>query len=124
MGIAKKNKRKLIFQDREFYWWVVDDYDGHRGMLEINIASEDKAFLVRYYAIQVQETNRHITVIGKQFPGLERKEGVWQRFICPNFIPTFKNRGIGPRNIHSILEWCFEPNKELIPVDQKGERIE
>ena len=54
-------------------------------MLEINIATEDKAFLVRYCAIQEQSVNRHITVIGELFPGFERKNDNWQRFICPHF---------------------------------------
>ena len=113
----------MIFQDRDFYWWVKDDFDGHRGMLEVNIATEDKAFLVRYYAVQQQETHRYLTVVGKQFPGLERKEGNWQRFICPDFIPSFNNHGIGPKHIQSILAWCYDPGKILIPVNDKGEEI-
>lgn len=123
MGIAKKNKRKLIFQEQTFYWWISDEFDGNRGMLAVNIATEDKAFLVKYYAIQNQEMNRHLAVIGKDFPGMQRKKGNWERFVCPDFIPSFHNNGIGPRHIQSILEWCYDLEKPLIPVNNKGERI-
>jgi len=124
MGIATKNKRKIIFRDQKFYWWVKAELDGHEGMLEVNIASENKKFLIRYYAIQEQETNRYITVIGSAFPGLERKDGNWKRFICPDFVPTFENHGVGPKNIESILTWCFDPEKILTRVNYKGEILD
>lgn len=123
MGISKKNKRKLVFQDQEFYWWVKEEFDGNGGMLEVNIATEDKAFLIRYYAIQEQSVNRHITVIGKSFPGLERKNGNWKRFVCPDFIPNFTNNGVSPKDVVSILEWCYDITKDLIPVNYKGEKV-
>lgn len=120
MGISKKNKRKLIFQEQDFYWWIKEEFDGNGGMLEINIATEDKSFLVKYYAIQDKSTTRYLTVIGKFFSGLLQKNGNWKRFACPNFVPTFKNHGIGPKNIESILTWCYNPEKTLIEVDYMG----
>jgi hypothetical protein len=124
MGIASKNKRKITFRKKKFYWWIKAEFDGSGGMLEVNIASEDKKFLIKYYVVQEQKINRHITVIGSEFPGLERKEGNWKRFICPDFVSTFENHGIGPKNIEYILTWCFDPEKKLIPVNYEGVILE
>lgn len=123
MGISTKNKRKLVFQDQQFYWWIKDEFDGHGGMLSINIASEDKVFLVKYYSIQNQLPNRYLTIIGNFFPGLERKSGNWQRFVCPDFVPEIEKNGIQPKNIESMIDWCFDENKTLMPVNAKGEML-
>lgn len=121
MGIATKNRRKIIFEKQEFYWWVKPEYDRYAGMLEISIASKNKKFLVKYYAIQQQETNRYISVIGSEFPGLEKMGINSNRFICPDFVKTFENHGIGPKNIKSILAWCLDSERDLVPVNHKGE---
>ena len=123
MGISKKNKRTFIFQNQTFYWWIREKFDGNGGMLEINIATEDKTFLVRYYAIQKQPDARHITVIGTSFPGLEQKHGNWLRFACPDFIPDLNSNGIRPKNINSILEWCYNTKKDLISVNHRDQRV-
>ena len=119
-GNLQKNKHKLVFNDQNFYWWVKAEFDGNQGMLEVNIATEDKAFLIQYYAIQNQGTNRYISVIGKEFPGIDRRIGNWQRFICPDFIPKFENNGISSKHIKTILDWCFDLSKTLTPVNYKA----
>ena len=123
MGIAKKNKRKIIYQNKEFYWWVLEKIGDNGNMLEINIASEDKSFLISYFTIQDQAENKYLTVIGKSFPGLKIKKGNWQRFICPDFIPDIRDNGISPKNVVFILKWCFNLEKKLIPVNYKGQII-
>jgi len=123
MGIALKNKRKINFLEKKFFWWVKPEFDGNGGMLEISIATDDKRFLVKYFAVQKQQGKRYLIVIGSEFPGLKKKTGNCERFACPDFIPMWNNQGIGPKNIKSILEWCYDLNKVLIPVDHKGKQI-
>lgn len=114
MGIAKKNRRKLVFKNQYYYWWVKDEFDGDGGMLSINVVSENKSFLIKYYVIQNQSVDRYITVIGKTFLGIERKTGNSLKFICPDFIPNVTHAGISSKDVISILEWCYDTTKDLI----------
>ena len=124
MAVAKKNKRKIHYKGQLFYWWVVDEFDGFGGMLSINIVSDDKKFLIKYFVIQKDTQNRYIIVIGEYFPHVERKTGNWVRFICPDFTAENKTTAITPKNIEAILSWCFLESKVLIPVNYKGEIID
>lgn len=46
MAISKKNRRALKYNGINFLWWVDAEFDGLGNMLSINIASEDKKFLI------------------------------------------------------------------------------
>ena len=107
MAISKKNRRRIKYQGKNFLWWVEDDFDGHGNMLSINVASEDKKFLIKHYAIQKNPNESYLSVIGQYFPGLERKTGTIVKLSCPVFSESFVDNAVTPRTIKEILDWCF-----------------
>jgi hypothetical protein len=124
VGISKKNKRKLVFKGEDYYWWVTDEFDGVGRMQTVNIASEDKKFLVKHYVYQTKPLTRHIIIIGNRFPGLEKKTGNWERIICPDFFVEAKSKIISPKIVETLVKWCVKPNKEIKFVDFEGKESE
>ena len=44
MAISPKNKRRLTYQNKTYYWYVAPDYDDMRltgNMMQLHIFSED-----------------------------------------------------------------------------------
>ena len=122
MGVAKKGKRTITVHDRVFLWYVGEDLDdfpptiGQNDLWALNILSEDKKFIVRYHIGQVDESTRHITVLGTEFSGAKHN-GKWRRFKCPAWC---QEGSAQPRDVRKIIEWCLSPDKSLIEVDYKG----
>ena len=121
MGIAGKNRRKIIVNKRTYYWYVTEDVDSFPSVLlsnlyALNIISEDKRFIVRYHLGQENENTRHLTVIGEEFAG-HRYHGSWRRFQCPGWGGE---NHITPKDVRAVIDWCHEDNKEIVEVDYKG----
>jgi hypothetical protein len=110
MALSKKNRRKINYNGNLFFWWVIDEFDDLGNMLSINIASEDKKFLIKHFAIQRNVTDSYLSIVGEQFPGLERKTGNSVKLSCPNFSDSFVDKGVTPKTIKEILHWCFVTN--------------
>lgn len=111
MAISKKNRRTIEFNDVTYLWWVLEEFDGFGGMLSVNIASEDKKFVIKYFAVQADPDNAHLHVIGEYFPGIERKGG-HLKLACPNFAI---GRDVTPKTVRAILEWSFERRSGSFP---------
>ena len=120
MGLSKKHKRKITCLNQQFYWWVLDSHEDSEYEASVNIALEDKSFLVKYY-LESRTLNRFIIVIGNNFPGLTQKNKARQRFICPDFMEDANY--VAPTHIEKMILWCFDQDKELIPVNYKGEKF-
>ena len=114
MSISTKNRRKLIFGEREFVWYVKEDSDS--ADMVLHVASRDKQFIVLYHLRQPSET-RFLTVLGKRFSGLPDAGGVWIRVLCPEFETNFI---VTPRNVRDLIEWCLSDKRELVRVDWLG----
>ena len=114
MALSTKGKRKLVFKEKDFYWWVKEDFDGNGNMLSVNIASKDKKFLIKYFSVVNDKNENYIQVIGNNFVGLDNKTSNKNSFYCPNFITDIQS-GIKPNHIESILNWCFLKSKKLTP---------
>lgn len=75
--ISKKGKRKLVFQDKIYYWYIKKNSE---GIPQIHISSEDKTvFLIRYFDSELCIGPQYIKSIlagsaGKAGPG-ERQSG-------------------------------------------------
>ena len=108
MAISKKDKRTIKFNNATYLWWVLEEFDGAGGMLSVNIASEDKKFLVKYFAFQTDADNSHLHVIGEYFPGIVRNGG-HIKLRCPNFA---NGRDVTPKTVRGILEWSFDKQRE------------
>jgi hypothetical protein len=81
MAIAKKNRRCIIVEGREFLWWIYEDLECG-GVVTLSVASLDKRFFVRY-AIDQPDEYRHLCVMGPEFPSLSREDGSWVHVRCP-----------------------------------------
>jgi hypothetical protein len=123
MGILKKGKRKIIRNDRVFYWWVGENDDDDR--LHLSIASDDKSFIVDYMLGQKDASRMFspkeplIIVKGKWFKGLSDCGGCWKRFL----VPEWEDDIITPSLVAEIIDWCYV-TEPVIQVDYRGECIE
>ena len=120
MGIAKKGKRKIVINDREFYWYVSEDEDSLRlGVLNtLTIVSEDKKFLVKYPICQKGEYNLLI-VLGEEFVDNGSWGKTWQRVECPKWE---NSESITPGIVRTIVEWSLS-KKVIKLIDYKGNEI-
>jgi hypothetical protein len=112
MGISKKNRRALKYNGINFLWWVDAEFDGLGNMLSINIASEDKKFLIKHFAVQANPEESYILIIGHYFPGVARKTGNSVKLRCPDFLNSIVNEAVTPKTVKEILHWCFVTNPE------------
>ena len=125
MSVAKKKKRKIVIGDRNYYWYIAEDYDDfpsdvmNNTLHALNIVSEDKKFIVRYYLGFKTDEKRHLTIIGVEFNGLA-SNGKWRRVKCPDWVA--KNQ-VTPKDVRRIIEWCNEEKMEIIPVDHNGNEL-
>ena len=120
MGVSKKNRRKTIVGQREFYWYVCEDIDDFHeaaasDLRAVNILSEDKTFIARYHIGQSIPELRHVTIIGREFGG-SMEPGSWRRFLCPDWCPESI---VTPAVVRQIIEWCLDPVPRLA-VDYAG----
>jgi len=126
MAIAKKGRRKIVRNGREFYWCVKPDYDFGDNYLTLSIVSEDKKFIVSYplwSRVRIPETlmphNLFIVNIGKEFKGLDNLGHVWERFITPNWNDNI----VTPSLVANIIDWCFTV-EDVVTVDYSGKVLE
>lgn len=112
MAISKKNRRIIKYNGQNFLWWVDDDFDGKGNMLGVSIASEDKKFLIKHFAIQKNSHDSYLSVIGQYFPGLHRKTGNAVELSCPDFSNSLVNNAVTSKTIKDILDWCFVTDNE------------
>ncbi len=124
MGVATKNRRRIVVQGRNYLWYIAKDIEDFPNSVSgdlhaLNILSEDKRFIARYHLGQTDEQRRHITIIGREFGGID-EPGCWKRFLCPDWCP---NSAVTPSVVREIIEWCSDPNSK-ISVDYAGKPIE
>ena len=119
MGASKKGKRKMIYKDREFYWYMnfTEDWECSHNLPQLNVVSEDKKFLISYQP-QQKNDNPYIIIKGTEFIGLENL-GTWERVKTPNW----QVEKITPEFVRTLIDWCFDENKEIILVDWLGKII-
>ena len=123
MGVAKKRRRKITRNGRDFYWCIKPDED-YYDLLHLSIVSSDRNFIVNYQLIKPNETsitpkerkNHFIVVIGKEFKGLNNLGHGWERFVVPEWSD---DEAVTPSLVAEIIDWCFtvEP---VTPVDYQG----
>ncbi len=116
MGVSKKGKRKIIVNNRVFYW-DIGESDDYYGMYHINIVSEDKKFIVSYMLDQECLKEPYIIVKGKEFKSYN-VGGCWKRFSSPKW----DCKVVTPKIVAEIIQWCFNEEKTYM-VDYKGNYI-
>jgi hypothetical protein len=113
MAISKKNRRTISYKGKKFLWWADNEFDGAGNMLSINVASDDKKFLIKHFAVQKNPNESYLSVIGEDFPGLNRKTGNFVKLRCPDFSGSLVNNAVTPKIIKDILDWCFDTNRDV-----------
>ena len=124
MGVATKNRRRIVVRGLDYLWYVAEDIEDFPHSITgdlnaLNILSEDKRFIARYHLGQADDQRRHITIIGREFRGID-EPGCWRRFLCPDW---YKNSAVTPSVVRAIIEWCSDPSSKTA-VDYSGKPIE
>jgi hypothetical protein len=124
MGVAKKYRREIVINERNFLWYVKEDLDwlSIGCPFALSIISENKHFNISY-GINQDEARRHLTSLGKEFSKLSpTKMGKprigYQRVRCPKWE---KDSTITPEIVKQIVEWCFTYDANAIEIDWRGE---
>ncbi|GKX59649.1 hypothetical protein [Leminorella grimontii] len=121
MAISKKSLRKIIRNDREFFWCVRED-DDDDGRLYLVIFSEDRTFHISYMLdqknreLQFSPPNPFIIVKGKEFKGLDGLGKYWERFLTPDW----ESKVMTPSLVAKIIDWCLAV-EEVTSVNFRGE---
>ena len=121
MAISKKGKRKLVYNDRVFYWYMklTDDWMYSYNNPQLHIVSDDRALRISYQPGQ-QNENPFLIVKGKEFGGLKSEGRSWIRVKTPDWDFEIITPGI----VRTVLEWCLDTNKDITLVDYLGRLIE
>lgn len=81
-------------------------------MLSVNVASEDKKFLIKYFVVRTNPQSACILVVGEYFPGLKGKTGNSMKISCPDFSHLLERKGVTPKMVEEILRWSFSESIE------------
>lgn len=119
--MARKSKRKIVVNERNFQWYVAEELDGV-AYLEadtiLTILSDDKRFIIKYPFSQ-SGNNNFLVVIGKEFGGNGSFGKSWQRVISPVWE---KGKSMTPGIVREIIEWSLS-EKTCFFVDFLGNEI-
>ena len=116
MAISKKYRRTIHYNGEDFLWWVDPEIDYQTAdMLRVSIASKDKKFLIKHFALQHNPDEAYLTIIGEYFPGLEGT-GNHRRLPCPSFKDSLRDNAVTPRTVKDILDWCFKKDGRTVDV--------
>jgi hypothetical protein len=118
MAIARKDRRTIDVEGREFLWWVYEELEEAAAMT-LAVASADKRFLVRY-PLDQPDDSRHLIVLGREFPGLPNDRGSWARVRCPQWT---SGKAVKPSVVRRLIEWCLHSERELVQLDWRGREL-
>ena len=106
MGISKKGKRKIIYNEELFYWFIQRDED--YGTDHLNIIKEDRSLIIFYRVNQIRDEFIHPKVFIKKSSRL--KTGLYP------FFPLLSDEIITPKTIINILKWHEQCDVSITPV--------
>lgn len=111
MGVAKKGKRKLIYKDKVFFWWVGNDED-FEGKAMLHVVSEDKNIVLLY---NIEDRTTPVISQGRVFQG-RKSSGRWERYFYPK---PFVSEIIETPCIDQVSKTCrryVDPKRPIISV--------
>lgn len=114
MAIRKKDRRKICIYDKEYIWYIKEDYDSPYYVL--NIASDDKQLIL---SCPIDTEISYLISKGKIFQN-KATNGKWNRYLLPFKIP----KTITPSFVSKVIDWAIqdvitetiECNGKSIPV--------
>jgi hypothetical protein len=81
MGVSTKGKRKIIVENKEYFWHIGLDYDSPYHIL--NIFSKDKSLLV---SCPLKTETSYLINKGLFFQN-QKTNGIWNRYLLPFSVP-------------------------------------
>lgn len=102
MGIAKKGKRKILYQGKEYLWWVREDEDCLDAPW-LTIASPDRSLVLSY---RVEGGDFFVVSKGKIFQG-EETSGKWEYYWYP-FEKRTPPLVITPGFVRELIAWAVD----------------
>ncbi|MFB9077977.1 hypothetical protein ACFFLS_04825 [Flavobacterium procerum] len=108
--ISAKRKRKLVYKDKLYYWFVkLDEYYGEPYL---TIISEDKKLYLNYLANQISDDFSYpkISVLKSD----KMQKGTYF------FSPPLADETISAHHIGAILNWHDTQNEDIKPIKQKA----
>lgn len=112
MGVRKKGKRKIIYDNNTYIWYVALDHDSPDYIL--NIMSQDKQFII---ACALTKKSPYIISKGSRFQK-NRMDGRWHRYRLPFDIPEI----ITPKFVSKLIEWTVK-GEEAVEIEWNGEDV-
>lgn len=120
MAVAKKHRRKIVCDGREYVWFVLT---GDRDYWErvssndwetpfLHIVSEDKALIL---TIPINAPTPYAVSKGRIFQS-KPTSGCWERYPLPFAIPEI----VTPKTVAEIIAWAVD-GKNAIKTEYSAE---
>jgi hypothetical protein len=121
MSVSKKGKRKILVDNVEYYWYVMDSIDAIELGTDkvLCVLSDCKKFIVHYPINQTGAKNNLLIVLGKKFGGIGQWGNCWQMVVSPRW--ECKNK-ITPKSVENLIRWSLD-EKDIDLVDYRGNKI-
>lgn len=112
MGVLKKGRRKIVYDNKKYIWHIAEDCDSPYNLL--NIISEDKKLIL---SSPLDTDVSYVISKGSFFQG-NKSNGDWNRYLLPFSIPTI----ITPKFVTDIISWATEKT-DAVKVEWNGQDI-
>ena len=115
MAISKKNKRKVVFEGKEYLWWVFDEVDQTEfDGIQTKVVCSDQGHFFKY-GLQQINADRKVVFALNNYSKLVH-------FTCPKFE---NEEGIITKSgICTLIQWCKSQGAQIMyAVDQKNNRL-
>ena len=106
MALSKKGKRKIIYNEEIFYWYIKSDED--YGTDYLNIIKEDCSIVIFYRVNQISDEFIHPKVF------IEKSNRLKTGLYC--FFPPLSDEIITPKTVSMILKWHEQTDTSTTPV--------
>ena len=106
MAFSKKGKRKIIYNEEIFYWYIKRDEDYDIDYL--TIIKEDRSHVLSYRVNQISDEFINPKIFVQKSNRL--KTGVYY------FFPPLADEIITPKTVSSILKWHEQADISITPV--------
>ena len=107
MSFNKKGKRKIIYNEEVFYWYIKRD-EGYSFSDYLTIIKEDRSVILYYRVNQISDEFIHPKIFIQKSSRL--KTGLY----C--FFPPLPDEIITPKTVSEILKWHEQCNVSITPV--------
>lgn len=111
MAVRKKGRRKITYKNKEYIWYVKEDY--YSIYYVLNVISCDKSLIM---SVPLKTVTPYAISKGRIFQG--QKNVNWNRYIMPFEVPEI----ITPRFMSLLIRWATE-DSDAVRVDRNGKDI-